>query len=144
MKNTTVLNANNAIAQTNNKLLRWYGLYKVQKDMYAKNQYVFSTMITSKEWDTIMNFTGYGSTKRDENTYTTEPDLSGSAYKDSNPVQYDISKNIYDLAGNIREWTLSVWNRVYRYTRGGSYIESQMDANYANWPWLSLSDRRLR
>ena len=49
---------------------RWYGLYKAQKDLYANNSNIFSSMITSKEWDTIMTFTGYRDTKRAASTYT--------------------------------------------------------------------------
>ena len=141
MRNKTVLTSDNSIPETNNKPCRWYGLYKVQKDMYANNQSVFSTMITSKEWDAIMTFTGYGSAKRPMNTYTTTPDKSGSEYKgttntytytelygspyegttDTYTDPYDISKNIYDLAGNVGEWTLEAIDTImerFRLRRG--------------------------
>ena len=52
-------------------------------------------MITSKEWNTIMNFTGYGKIIRKTSTYTEKPDPSGSAYKGTTDT-YDLSKNIYD------------------------------------------------
>lgn len=107
----------------NNKYYRWYGLYKAQKDVYAENNNVFSTMITSGEWDRIMSFTKYGSMQRGTDTYTTKPDLSGSAYKGTTDA-YDVSKNIYDLAGNVFEWTLTVpsdppYNDRSRIDRGG-------------------------
>lgn len=124
MRNKPVLTSNSIIkegANPNNGeeyFYRWYGLYKVQKDLYANNTSVFSTMITNKEWDAIMSFTGYGSAKRALGTYTTRPDLSGAAYKDSNPEQYDVSKNIYDMAGNVVDWTLTPYDSYRRVSRG--------------------------
>ena len=132
MPNETVLQANKSISQTNNKQVRWYGLYKVQKDLYAGNLSVFSSMITSKEWYRIMAFTGYGSTTRDEDTtYTTKPDKSGSAYKDSNPEVYDETHNIYDLAGNLMEWTLKTYSTYGRTIRGGVFSGNTFSASYA-------------
>ncbi len=104
-----------------NEFVRWYGLYKVQKDLYAENEAVFSSMITSKEWDRIMTFTGYGSTVRDkDNTYTTKPDKSGSSYANDS-TQYDETHNIYDLAGNLCEWTLKANSNYRRVGRGNTY-----------------------
>ena len=99
---------------------RWYGLYKAQKDLYGNNSNVFSSMIASGEWEKIMTFTGYGNKGRATDTYTTKPDLSGSAYKGTADT-YDLTKNIYDLAGNVWEWTLKADLASYRSARGGNY-----------------------
>ena len=107
---------------------RWYGLYKAQKDLYGNNSNVFSSMITSKEWDTIMSFTEYGDTKRAASTYTTKPDLSGSAYKGTTDT-YDLTKNIYDLAGNVGEWTLKALSTNGRFYRGGNYSGDSYSAS---------------
>ena len=115
-KGATVLTADTKLP--NDKYYRWYGLYKVQKDLYGNNSNVFSSMITSKEWNTIMTFTGYGDAKRATSTYTTKPDLSGSAYKGTADT-YDLTKNIYDLAGNVWEWTLKANSANSRVSRGG-------------------------
>ena len=101
-----MLRVSDILAQTNNKGCKWWGFYKVQKDMYVNSEAVFSSMITSGEWDLIMEYTEYGSATRGTDTYTTKPDLSGSAYA-TDSTKYDISKNIYDLAGNVSEYTLT-------------------------------------
>ena len=133
-KGATVLTANKTLKEgTNPKnsepyYYRWYGLYKAQKDLYGNNSNVFSSMITSKEWNTIMTFTGYGDAKRATSTYTTEPDLSGSAYKGTTDT-YDLTKNIYDLAGNVWEWTLTASSTSRRVNRGGNYLDAGCSAS---------------
>ena len=128
-KGATVLTEDTKLP--NDKYYRWYGLYKAQKDLYGNNSNVFSSMITSKEWNTIMTFTGYGDAKRAESTYTKEPDLSGSAYKGRTDT-YDLTKNIYDLAGNVDEWTLTTGSSTRsRVSRGGSYGIDDLSASSA-------------
>jgi len=113
---------------------RWFGLYKVQKDMYGQDEAVFSTMITENEWELIINFSGYEDGTRAIDTYVNAnaPDLSGGAYKDNADV-YDVSKNIYDLAGNVREWTLAKCVMgSYLMVYGGSYSSSKLSAGDGN------------
>lgn len=150
-KGATVLTANETLKEGTNPnnskpyYYRWYGLYKAQKDLYGNNSNVFSSMITSKEWNTIMTFTGYGDAKRATNTYTTEPDLSGSAYKVTTGT-YDLTKNIYDLAGNVWECTLTASNTNGRVSCGGCYYSDNDSASYtgSSDPNLSYSNNGSR
>ena len=152
-KGATVLTAETTLKEGTNPnnskpyYYRWYGLYKAQKDLYANNSNVFSSMITSKEWDTIMTFTGYGDTKRATSTYTTKPDLSGSAYKGTTDT-YDLTKNIYDLAGNVRDWTLTKYASTdKRVARGGNcgddYNSASFTGDYDPVNGISLFGSRL-
>ena len=129
---------------------RWWGLYKAQKDMYATNEAVGSLMISSKQWDKIITFTGYGDAKRGTDTYTSKPDLSGSAYKTDN-TKYDVTKNIYDLAGNVTECTLCANLSVRRICRGGYSIvfcsvsfEGIYLPNYSSNPYRKQSGRECK
>ena len=150
-KGATVLTANKTLKEGTNPnnsepyYYRWYGLYKAQKDLYGNNSNVFSSMITSKEWNTIMTFTGYGDAKRATSTYTTKPDLSGSAYKGTTDT-YDLTKNIYDLAGNVNEWTLKASNTYGRVNRGGICSNDGDSASYAgiSFTYRSYSDKGSR
>ena len=145
-KGATVLTANTKLP--NDKYYRWYGLYKAQKDLYGNNSKVFSSMITSKEWNTIMTFTGYGNTARAKDTYTYSwvPDLSGSAYKGTADT-YDLTKNIYDLAGNVVEWTLTSRGTDCRVLRGGEFYyrndSASCESSYVPNSDLSYSGSRL-
>ena len=79
--------------------------------------------------------TGYGNVKRGNDTYTTKPDLSASAYA-TNKEQYDVSKNIYDLAGNVRECTLKTAEDDRRTYRGG-FFDADISASFG-WRYSSI------
>ena len=89
---------------------------------FAKNKYptVTSTLCYGVQWDAVLkwidpNYTGFAKNS------------SGKGYYDaSSPTTtgYHAEKKIYDLAGNIFEWTMESSRTDYRVCRGGFYVNS--------------------
>ena len=98
---------------------RTHGAAYLAKNLYTgkeQAQSVTSTLCYSSQWDAMCRYIG----DSNRNTPTkSAPELTGS-------VATDVSKNIYDLAGNCYEWTFEVYNIIgnNRINRGGSYDES--------------------
>ena len=90
---------------------------------------VFSTLPYGIQYDSIYNWIGAPTVQRAYNTYAnynessgtvSGPDLTGSAFaSDKNKI--DVNKNIYDLAGNVREWTMKRSSNEYRAHFSGDY-----------------------
>ena len=110
------------------------GAVEVAKGMYSKGRgdSVTSTLIYGVQWDAIMQFidsgyenedgtlTGYvansagrGNYDEDKNTnpWRGDPTVTGAS------ADYE-EKNIYDLAGNVFEWTMESYNTGIRVVRG--------------------------
>ena len=104
------------------------GAVEVARNLDTQNEYttVESTLIYGVQWDAIMRWmkdvpnltegkyvedsTGMG-WYSDNSTHQTGIDVDSNK---SNCV-----KNIYDLAGNVREWTMESYNTNTRVSRGG-------------------------
>ena len=87
------------------------GAVYLAKSFASQHNYtsVTSTLTYGCEWDAMCRYIG------DSQRTTPEkdgPELTGS-------VATDVSKNIYDLAGNCWEWTMEADGRLYRMLRGG-------------------------
>ena len=106
------------------------GMY-TNKEEYA----VTSTLIYGAQWDAIMawidpaykttsceadsfvrNSEGKGNYDESANTNIWKGDVATCGISDNYRV-----KNIYDLAGNVREWTMEAYSTFYRVRRGGGY-----------------------
>ena len=110
------------------------GAVAKSKEMYTNKEIygVTSTLIYGIQWDAIMSWI-------DPNYMTHTCDTSNSfvaySYNQGNYTKkllpcgssdnYRV-KNIYDLAGNVDEWTMEVFNNSARIDRGGNY------ENYVN------------
>jgi len=99
----------------------WYGLYAKQKELYTKNSDagVVSGMIYGCQWDAIMNWMLKG-TAQEKAFVTNSSDkgnFTGSTSGGTGVAGYDV-KNIFDLAGNLYEWTQEAISDV-RIHRGG-------------------------
>lgn len=102
------------------------GAVKVARSMYTKSNTcgVTSTLCYGVQWDAVMNFidpkyeTGECNTTSSFVAYSAS---KGNYTKSIATTGYYAEKNIYDLAGNVWEWTMEAYNSNYRVYRGGYY-----------------------
>ena len=113
------------------------GAVEVARDMYSKEKgdSVTSTLIYGVQWDAIMRW------MKDEPNLTGGKyiqDSTGMGWYDDNYVSGNSThqtgidldggknkvKNIYDLAGNVWEWTMESSNTNNRVGRGGGFYSS--------------------
>lgn len=104
------------------------GAVYLSQQMYSDSKSVVSTLCYGVQWDATLNFVSdaehsiknsvsWGNFKDSEN------DNSGPSkinFKTGRDAAWQ-AKNIYDLAGNVREWTMEYNSSDYRVNRGGSY-----------------------
>jgi len=102
---------------------------------------VHSTLCYGVQWDTALNFidpgyTGYAKDSTGMGWYYDNYNSTSDGNTESNPnyitgtdLKYSAEpnviknkqKNIYDMAGNVREWTMEAYNANVRAVRGGYY-----------------------
>ena len=90
------------------------GAVYLAKNFASQHNYtsVTSTLTYGCEWDAMCRYIGDAQRTTAKKS---APELTGS-------VSTDVSKNIYDLAGNCWEWTMEASNTNGRVIRGGSYV----------------------
>ena len=98
----------------------WYTMYKKSKEI-AANSNVTTTMIWGCQWDATLRWM-YNSGDTDKKTYTYDStgkgNYSNSIKTTGSDNAYEVN-NIYDMAGNILEWTLESYGTIGRDLRGG-------------------------
>ena len=135
---TTKGTAINVVAGTNSGIsdINWYYMYAQQK-VYAENKglgnKVKSSMMLGTCHDQMLEFvnvagkydvTKAGNVGHTSSKFTTKPYLTGGVGYNENYSGYetepykDLSKNIYDLEGNVCEWTTEAYITNYRVLRG--------------------------
>ena len=89
------------------------GAVYLAKNFATQNRYtsVTSTLTYGCQWDAMCRY--IGDSQRTTSTKSA-PQLTGS-------VADDMSKNIYDLAGNCCEWTMEAYSTNFRALRGSYY-----------------------
>ena len=89
------------------------GAVYLAKNFANQNNYtsVTSTLIYGCQWDAMCRYIG--------DAQRTTPKKSTVGLTGS--IETDVSKNIYDLAGNCYEWTMEGDNSGRRVLRGGNY-----------------------
>ena len=128
---------------TNISSQTWYNMYKRCKNIRGANTNVETGMIWGNQWDrTLMWLIETGSKTKEQiaddstswgNYYNATFEYvnsSGStATKNENSstriptgsAEYTKANNIYDLAGNVRDWTMEAGSTGNRVCRGGYY-----------------------
>ena len=123
----------------------WYNLYKKCKELNASNK-VETRMIWGCQWDVTCNFIAnkgdkksitdssswgnYKGTSVKADDGTTEIKASGTSAKlNTGKTTFTMANNIYDIAGNVWEWTQEANNPNFRVDRGGGY-----DSNGSDFP----------
>ena len=98
--------------------VKWYRMYKQQQNYASQKSLdistIQSTMVFGAAWDQAMIFANC------EKATTSAKDdsiVTGN-------VETDCYKNIYDLCGNLDEWTTEAYDTRYRVGRGGLCIDS--------------------
>ena len=128
---------------TNISSQTWYNMYKRCKNIKGANTNVETGMIWGNQWDrTLMWLIETGSKTKEQiaddstswgNYYnatfeyvnssgSTATKNEGSSTRiPTGSAEYTKANNIYDLAGNVRDWTMEAYSAVYRVYRGGYY-----------------------
>ena len=104
------------------------GAVQKAKEFARENGYetVTSTLIYGVQWDAIMQWIDSGYKNEDGTLTSFVADSTGKGnYENSvattgSNAEYAV-KNIYDLAGNVYEWTMESYNTNIRVYRGGGY-----------------------
>ena len=146
----------------------WYAMYKKCKKLKGANKQVETGMIFGSQWDrTLMwlvesgnksiaeicdDSTSWGNYSNATFTYTNSS--GGTSTKNQNSgtriptgsADYTKANNIYDLAGNVLDWTLEAYRTNYRVFRGGYCSHSGVSepAGYRDgyYPYTSNNIRR--
>ena len=99
----------------------------IAKSMYKESTSVKSTLVYGVQWDAVMNFVKEEVDLTNSNEWGNYKDSTGNAEPKSALLQttgaseYWVAKNIYDLAGNVGEWTMESNLESMKVVRGGAY-----------------------
>ena len=104
------------------------GAVYLAKSMYVGSSSVTSTLIYGCQWDAMCRYIG--------DSQRTTPAKSAAELTGS--VASDVSKNIYDLAGNCGEWTMEACDTSRRLFRGSNnnYSDNTVNGRYAYLPTI--------
>ena len=108
------------------------GAVYLAKNFASQHNYtsVTSTLIYGCQWDAMCRY--IGDSQRTTSTKSSVT-LTGS-------VSTDVSKNIYDLAGNCCEWTMEAYDTSDRVVRGGDYYDADPVSSRSNYDPTSNND----
>ena len=144
-RSTSTSSSGSAVQNNSLSNVNWYKAYKMQKEFASGSSSVASSMIWGCEWDQVMKFVN-GKTDAEGNTYAvTTGNISrhtrSLAQTGSN--SNDLVQNIYDLEGNVEEWTMEASFTNNRVARGGGYNGGYAASRYGYYPDYSSSRKRF-
>ena len=108
----------------NDQSKTWYGLYSLAKTYTNNKNSVTSQMIWGSQYDAMLNFALTGNDKS-KIASTDYGNYTGSLLKTGLTRTSDKINNIYDLGGNLSEWTSEAYYTNGRAYRGGSCVISR-------------------
>ena len=132
----------------------WYEMYKKCKELKGSNNKVETGMIWGSQWDRTLMWLVESKDKtkeqicdsRDWGNYSNSTGEAEEGSGTKRPTGYSESwkaNNIYDLAGNVYDWTMEARSSVIRVLRGGSYYNNGTNSpasyRYNNNPTYSNS-----
>ena len=111
----------------------WYGMYQKQKNFTSSSDKMTANMIWGSQYDAMLNWALTGADKAHVNAsdnalhdYSNSNGLlTRTTTENDTATGLDRINNIYDLEGNLYEWTQAVSNTVLRVIRSGSYSNSR-------------------
>lgn len=112
----------------------WYAVYKLEKEYSSSNNLtsVQSSMIWGSQYDAMINWMLTGS----EAEKVAEEGNGNHSGEEVNTgaTETDKINNIYDLEGNLMEWTLEAEYTNARVTRGGYYDSYSLSSRSSATP----------
>ena len=123
----------------------WYGLYNMAKLYSSKSDSVTSTMIWGSQYDAMLNFALTGDDKSKLNA-TTNAKHNLESKIETGKTQNDKIINIFDLEGNLMEWTLESYDNMKRVRRGGvfnNYINASNRKEAGVWDNRNFEGTRI-
>ncbi len=123
------------------------GVVELAKGFSTENGYISvkSTLCYGVQWDATMHFfdSNYNKGTSNSSSYAVNSNekgnYSGTLINTGSNNDYSI-KNIYDMAGNLCEWTMEAYSTNSRVIRGGSYKNSGVECPVSNRSEHELSN----
>ena len=109
---------------------KWYGLYKKQEEFTENEDKMQSCMIWGSQYDAMLNWAVKGDDKAkvksganasSDDTYDDTTIRTRATTENDTITGLDRINNIYDLEGNLYEWTQGAYDSKDRNYRGGNY-----------------------
>ena len=144
-------------AQTKSNVANVAGAVELSKNMYKDSTSVVSTLCYGVQWDAVMNFVSDATHNiKDSRSWGNYDNSTGAAATNSGSLNMNYTKgrneawkakNIYDLAGNVLEWTMESNSSLYRTYRGGTSLDGACDpasSRYYSVPTYAGEDTGFR